>query len=100
VIVLVLGVVMTMGMHVPCAVSMHVFVLVEHDFEMLTKRVGDTAERLQAGDMIAAFQTRNHRLGHPEPSRQLLLRLASMGPQLQQLPRALRGALEPEAFRS
>jgi hypothetical protein len=61
VIVLVLGVVMAVGMHVPCAVSMYVFVLVEDDFEVPAERVGDTAERFQAGDMIAAFQTRNHR---------------------------------------
>jgi hypothetical protein len=64
-IVLVLGVVMAMMMYVPGAVSMPVFVLVEDDFEMPAERVGDTAERFQAGDMIAAFQTRNHRLGHP-----------------------------------
>jgi len=76
---------------VPCAVSMYVFVLVEDDFEVPAERVGDTAERFQAGDMIAAFQTRNHRLGHSEPSRQLLLRLAGMSTQLQELPRALRG---------
>ena len=88
---LVFAVVMVVGMHVPCAVNMYVFVLVEDDFEVPAEGVGDTAERLQARDMIAAFQTRNHRLGHPEPSRQLLLRLAGNSPQLQQLPRALRG---------
>jgi hypothetical protein len=49
VIVLVLGVVMAVGMHVPCAVSMYVFVLVEDDFEVPAERVGDTAERFQAG---------------------------------------------------
>jgi len=67
-----------------------VFLLVEDDFEVPAECVGDTAERFQAWDMIAAFQTRNHRLGHPELSRQLLLRLAGMGPQLQQFARALR----------
>ena len=87
----VLGVVVAVGMQVSCAVSMYVFVLVEDDFEVPAERVGDTAERFQAGDMIAAFQTRNHRLGHPEPSRQLLLRLAGNSAQLQQLSRALRG---------
>ena len=86
-----LGVVMAMGMHVPCAVSMYVFVLVEDDFEVPVKRVGNTAECFQARDMIAAFQTRNHRLGHSEPSRQLLLRRAGMSTQLQQLGRALCG---------
>jgi len=91
VIVLVLGVVMAMGMDVPGAVSMHVFVFVEDDFEVPAEDVGDTTERLKARDMIAAFQTRNHRLGHPEPSRQLLLRLSCTSTQLQQLPGALRG---------
>jgi hypothetical protein len=90
-IVLVLEVVVAMGMYVPCAVSMYVLVLVEDDFEVPVERVGDTAERFEAGDMIAALQTRNHRLGHSEPSRQLLLRLAGMSPQLQQSPRALCG---------
>jgi hypothetical protein len=91
VIVLVLRIVMAMGMCVSRAISMHVFVLVEDDFEVSAECVGDTADRLQAWDMIAALQTRNHRLGHPEPSRQLLLRLSTMGPQLQQLARTLRG---------
>jgi hypothetical protein len=86
VIVLVFRVVMSMGMHVPCAVSMYVFVLVKDDLEVPIKRIGDPTERLQAGNMIAAFQTRNHRFGHSELSRQLLLRLASMSTQLQQLP--------------
>jgi hypothetical protein len=91
VIVLVLGVAMAMGMDVPGAISMNVFVLMEDDFEVPAEDVGDTTERLQARDMIAAFQTRNHRLGHPEPSRQLLLRLSGTSTQLQQLPGALRG---------
>jgi hypothetical protein len=91
VIVLVLGVVMAMGMCVPCAVSMYVFVLVEDDFEVPVERVGDAAECFQAGNMIAAFQTRNHRLGHSEPSRQLLLGRAIMSTQLQELGRTLCG---------
>jgi hypothetical protein len=61
----VLGVVVAVGMHVSCAVSMYVFVLVEDDFEVPAEHVGDTAECFQAGDMVAAFQTRNHRLCHP-----------------------------------
>ena len=80
---------MAIGMCVPRAVSMYVFVLVEDDFEVPVERVGDTAECFQAGNMIAAFQTRNHRLGHSETGRQLLLGLAGMSTQLQQLHRAL-----------
>jgi hypothetical protein len=90
---LVLGIVMAMGMHVPCAVSVYVFVLVEDDFEVSAERVGDTAERFQAGDMIAAFQTRNHRLSHSKPSRQLLLRLTGMSTQLLRALRGKRGAV-------
>ena len=90
-VVLVLGVMVAVGMHMPGAVGMPVFVLVEDDLEVPAEGVGDAAERFQAGDMIAALQTRDHRLGHPQPRRQLLLRLAGMGTQLQQLPRALRG---------
>jgi hypothetical protein len=88
---MVLGVVMAMGMHVPCAVSMYVFVLVEDNLEVPVEHISNAAERFQARDMIAAFQTRNHRLGHSKPSRQLLLRLAGPSTQLQQLPRALGG---------
>jgi hypothetical protein len=88
---LMLGVVMAMGMNVPCAVSMYVFALVEDDFKVPAERVGDTAQRFQAWEVVAALQTRNHRLGHPEPSCQLLLRLAGIRTQIQQLPRALRG---------
>jgi hypothetical protein len=61
------------------SVGMHMLVLVEDDFKVSSEGVGDTAERFQAGDMIAALQTRDHRLGHPQPRRQLLLSLAGMG---------------------
>lgn len=50
-----LGVVMAMGMHVPCAVSMYVFVFVEDDFEVPAERVGDMAERFQAGDLATSL---------------------------------------------
>jgi hypothetical protein len=44
-------------------VSMYVFVLVEDDFEGAGRMCrGDTAERFQAGDVIAAFQMRIRRL--------------------------------------
>jgi hypothetical protein len=42
--------------------------------------VGDATERIQARDMVTTFQTRNHRLGHPELSCQLLLGMAGMIP--------------------
>ena len=73
------------------AVGMDVFVLVEDDLEVPSEGVGDAAQCFQAGDVIAALQTRDHRLGHPQPRGQLFLRLSGVGTQLQQLPRALGG---------
>ena len=46
--------------------------------------------------MIAPLQARDHRLGHLQSRRKLLLRLAGMGAQLQQLsstPRGERGTV-------
>src|ERR1700730_4898037 len=89
-IVLVLRIVMTMGVHVPCAVGMRVLMLMEDDHEMSSEAVGDAAERLETRNVIAAFQTRDHRLGHAQPCCQLPLRLAGVGTQLEQLARTLR----------
>jgi hypothetical protein len=91
VLVLVLGVVMTVAMHMSGAVGVHVFVLVKDELETVSEGVGNTAERFQAWDVIATLQARDHRLGHPQPRCQLFLRLAAMGTQLQKLPCALPG---------
>lgn len=91
VVVLVLGIVMAVGMHVPGAVGMHVFVLMEDDLELPSEGVGDSAERFQAGDVIAALEARDHRLRHFQPHCQLFLRLAGIGAQFKELARALRG---------
>jgi hypothetical protein len=88
---LVFGVVMPVRMDMPGAVGMHVLVLVEDDLEVPPEGVGDAAERFQAGDMIAVLQARNHRLSHLKPPCELLLRLAGVGAQLQQLAGTLRG---------
>jgi hypothetical protein len=48
---LVLGVVVAVPMPMSSTVGVHVFVLVEDDLKMASERLGNTAERFQAGDM-------------------------------------------------
>ncbi len=73
---LVLGVVVAVPMPMSSTVGVHVFVLVEDDLKMASERLGNTAERFQAGDMVASLQARDHRFGHSQPRDQLFLRLA------------------------
>ncbi len=87
----VLRVVMGVRMCVPGPVCVGVLVLVKCDLEMTSEGIGDAAQRFQAGDVIATLQARDHRLGHAQPRGQLLLGLAGIGPEFQQLPRALSG---------
>jgi hypothetical protein len=68
-----------------------VFVLVEDDLQPPTERIGDAAQSGEARDVIAAFQARNHGLGHLKPLCQLLLRLAGVHPKLKQTVGALGG---------
>lgn len=70
------GVVMTVRMPVPGAIGMHMLVLVEEDLEIAAEGVGNAAERPEARHVVAPLQPRNHRLGHAQPLRQVLLRLA------------------------
>jgi hypothetical protein len=90
-VVSVLGIVMAVRVRMSCAIGMNVWVLVENDLEAPPKGVGDAAEGLQARNMIAPLQPGDHGLRHPQTRRQLLLRLAGMGAQLQKLPRAVCG---------
>ena len=73
---------MAMGVRVAGSVRMLVFVLVEDDFQTPAERIGNAAQGGEARNMIAAFETRDHGLGHPKPLRQLLLRLAGVSPKL------------------
>src|SRR5258707_15034689 len=73
------------------AVGMHMLVLVEHDLQLAAEYLGDAAQGLEARHMIAALQPRDHRLGHAEPRRQLLLRLAGLPAQFEELAGALPG---------
>lgn len=73
------------------SVRVLVFVLVEYDLQTPVERIGDAAQGGEARDVIAALQARDHRLGHPQPFRQLLLRLTRMGAKLEQAVGALGG---------
>jgi hypothetical protein len=88
-VVLVITVVMAVRMRMPGTVSMRMFVFVEHDLQPPAERRGDTAKSVEARNMITALQPRNHRLGHPQPQRQLLLRFAGMSAELGKPPGAL-----------
>jgi hypothetical protein len=82
------AVVVAMGVRMSGAVGMLMFVLVEHDLQTPAKCVGDPAEGGEVWHMIAALQTRDHRLGHPQAQRELLLRFAGMSAERDQPPRA------------
>jgi hypothetical protein len=84
------GIFMAVWVGVTGSVGMRVFVLVEDDLQPASKRIGDTAERSEARDMVAAFQSRNHGFRHREPRGELLLGLAGMGAKLEQAVGALR----------
>jgi hypothetical protein len=85
------GIEMAVGMRMAGAVGVDMLVFVKDDFEPPAKDVGDAAQGLEARDVIAALETRDHRLGHVQPLRQRSLRLTSAGAQLQQLSRTLGG---------
>ena len=53
---LVAGVLKTMGVHMPGAVGVQVFVLLKDDFDVPPEGVRDAAQRFQAGKVIAVFQ--------------------------------------------
>ena len=55
--VLMIGIVMAVRMRVARPVGMHMFVVVEDDFQTTPKGVGDAAKGGEARDMIAAFET-------------------------------------------
>jgi hypothetical protein len=90
-VVRVVPIVMAVGMGMARAVGVLMLVLVEHDLETTAEGVGYAAQRLQARNMIAAFQARDHRLRHLQAMGQLLLRLAGVGAQIEQFARATRG---------
>jgi hypothetical protein len=64
---------------------------VEYDLQAPAERISDAAQRLQAWNMIAAFEARDHGFCHPKSLRQLLLSLACMSAKLEQAVSALGG---------
>jgi hypothetical protein len=91
VIVLMVGIVMAVWVRVAGSVRVLVFVLVEYDLQAPAERISDAAQRLQAWNMIAAFEARDHGFCHPKSLRQLLLSLACMSAKLEQAVSALGG---------
>ena len=87
-VVLVVTVVMAVRMRMPGTVSMRMFVFVEHDIQPPAERRGDAAKSVEAGNMIAALQARDHRLRHTQAQRQLFLRFAGMSAEFGEPPRA------------
>ena len=85
------GIVMAVWVRVAGSVRVLVFVLVEYDLQAPAERISDAAQRLQAWNMIAAFEARDHGFCHPKSLRQLLLSLACMSAKLEQAVSALGG---------
>ena len=61
-IVLMVGIVMAVWVRVAGSVRVLVFVLVEYDLQAPAERISDAAQRLQAWNMIAAFEARSTEL--------------------------------------
>jgi hypothetical protein len=87
-VVLVIAVVMAVRMRMPGTVSMRMFVFVEHDLQPPAERRRDAAKSLEAWNMIAALQARDHRLRHTQAQRQLFLRFPGMSAELGEPARA------------
>jgi hypothetical protein len=95
-VVLVITVVMAVRMRMPGAVSMRMFVFVEHDLQPPAERRGDAAKSVEAWNMIAPLKARDHRLRHLQAQRQLFLRFAAISAELDEPPSTLgceRGAV-------
>jgi hypothetical protein len=88
-VVLVIIVVMAVSVRMSGTVSMRMFVFVEHYLQPPAERRGDAAKSVEARNVIAALQPRDHRLRHTQAQRQLFLRFAGMGAELDESPRAL-----------
>lgn len=82
---------MSMGMGMQRAIAVFVFVLVENNLHVPPEGVSDPAQGRQAWHMIAPFKAGNHRLGHLQARRQLLLCLSGMFAELEKPASALRG---------
>jgi hypothetical protein len=78
-----------MGVGMTGSVSMRMFMLVKRDFQFSVESIRYPAKRFEAGNMGAAFQPRNHGLGHAKPLGDLRLGFAGMFAKAQQHARTL-----------
>lgn len=67
----------TVDMQMPRTVVMFVFVLVKNNLEPAIESLGDPTERRKARHMVAALESRDHRLGHSDSRGELLLGLST-----------------------
>src|ERR1700733_7949900 len=80
-------IVVPVNVDVPPPVIMFMFVFMKRNFERALKRIGNTAERGEAWQVLAAFQARNHGFRHPKSCRKLPLGFATLGTQSGELVR-------------
>ena len=86
-VVLVITVVTAARMRMSGTVRTRMSVLVEHDLQPPAERRGDAAKGVEARNMIAALQPRDHRFRHTQAQRQLFLRFAGISAELDEPPR-------------
>ncbi len=86
-----IAIIVAVRMRVAGSVRVHVLVLVEDDLQPAPEGIGDATQRGEARNMVTAFKTRDHGLGHREPLRELLLRLAGVLAEFEQAVSALGG---------
>jgi hypothetical protein len=74
----VVGTVVPVHMPVPSPIAVLVFVLVKSDLQCAVKGVGNSAKRAKTRQMFATLEPGNHRLCHPKPTCELLLRFTAL----------------------
>jgi len=77
--------IMSVGVRVLDAVLVDVLVFVQSNLQLEVEAIRNPAKRRNARRVRTAFEPRDHRLGHPEPSRKLALRFAAVGTQCREL---------------
>ena|GEM_PF-5287125 len=77
--------IMSVGVRVSDAILMDVLVFVQPNLQLEVEPIRNPAKRGNARRVRTAFEPRDHRLGHPEPSRELALRFAAVGTQCREL---------------
>jgi hypothetical protein len=85
----VIRIMVVMGVGMTGSVCMRMFMLVKSDFQFPVESIGYAAQRFEARNMGAAFQSRNHGLGHAKPLGDLRLGFAGMFAKAQQHARTL-----------